>query len=110
MARKKKSRNQDCNNISIKLGKEKLKKISEHINKADDLMGDFGDGAANKQTLVAAIEDLNVDIHDGKKVTNWFNSLNNTTLPNIQKAFAGLSEKLELLDSSVVIMEKYKDE
>lgn len=109
MARKKKNRNQDRSNISIKVGKEKMKKISEHMKKVDDLMGSFGDGAANKQTLIAAIEDLNVDIHDGKKVTNWFNSLNNTTLPNIQKALKSLSDKLELLDDSVVLMEKYKD-
>jgi hypothetical protein len=108
MARKKKNRNQDKQNMPLKVGKQTLQRVSTYIQNANDYIGKTGDGENNNDTLIAAIEDLNADIHDGTQVTNWFNNLNNTVLPAVLKAMQSIDGGLDSLDFEIIAQEKLR--
>ena len=92
-----------------KKGKEYLKELSTCLDVINDNIGQEGYGARGIVSFIGAIEHLNENIHDGKKVTNWFNDMNNKTLPNIQEAMEGIWEQLASLDYEIQLLERSSD-
>ncbi len=85
--------------INEKFANSKLKKIDSLMDELRNLVGKKGDGSANKSnTLIGAVERLNDQAYDGKKLTDAYDRFNNTTLPTFKNQIHNMDFEFNVID------------
>ncbi len=81
--------------INEKFANSKLKKIDSLMDELRALVGKQG-GAAN--TLIGAVERLNDQAYDGKKLTDAYTRFNDKTLPTFKNQIHNMDFEFNVID------------